>query len=145
MNQTFLSFNIASTDYSCPLGISIWCNDTNVLQLDHVSEPTTFRYGFNDDIEDDHEIRIVMSGKKLEHTVVDDQGNFIKDALLEFDNFFIDDLCVDSLMTRLVEYHHDFNGASEPTIDKFFKQIGCNGTLIFNFKTPVYLWLLEHM
>jgi hypothetical protein len=145
MSQSSFSFDIKSTDYSCPLGVSVWYNNTNVLHIEHLTEPTKFSHEFNDDIEDDHEIRIVMSGKKPEHTVVDDQGNFITDALLEFDEFYIDNLCVDGLIIKLVEYHHDFNGTGQPTVDKFFKQIGCNGTLIFRFSTPVYLWLLKHI
>lgn len=145
MNQTVFSFNITSTDYTCPLGVEVWHNNTCLFQLDHVAEPVTFRHSVDDDTEDEQQLKIVMTGKKPEHTIVDDQGNFVSDALLELDEFFIDDLCVTNLISKIAKYHHDFNGNGEPVVDKFFKQIGCNGAVTFDFKTPVYLWLLEHL
>jgi hypothetical protein len=38
-----------------------------------------------------------------------------------------------------------FNGTSEVTEDKFYSELGCNGTVSLKFTTPMYLWLLEHM
>ena len=42
-------------------------------------------------------------------------------------------------------YTHDFNGTSKATENKFYGELGCNGTVSLKFSTPMYLWLLEHM
>jgi hypothetical protein len=49
------------------------------------------------------------------------------------------------LTTNLAEYQHDFNGTGDPTIDKFYGEMGCNGTVSLKFTTPIYLWLLENL
>jgi len=46
---------------------------------------------------------------------------------------------------KLAQYQHDFNGTGNPTIDKFYGEMGCNGTVSLKFTTPIYLWLLENM
>jgi hypothetical protein len=42
-------------------------------------------------------------------------------------------------------YTHDFNGSQPPVDDKFFGDLGCNGTVSLKFTAPTYLWLLENM
>lgn len=144
MNHVKLTFDIKSSNYSCPLGISLWHNDQCVFRLDHVVEPTSCSYSM-DDTDQIHQIKITISGKKSEHTVVDQQGNIVSDVLLTLNNFALDGNCIDSLMPKMVEYHHNGNGFIDPVVDKFHHDVGCNGDLIFSFSSPVYLWLLEHL
>jgi hypothetical protein len=42
-------------------------------------------------------------------------------------------------------YEHDYNGTGTLTQEKFYGQMGCNGTVSLAFCTPIYMWLLEHM
>jgi len=42
-------------------------------------------------------------------------------------------------------YTHNFNGTQAETTDKFYGEMGCNGTVSLRFTTPIYLWLLETM
>lgn len=145
MSQAALSFDISSTNYSCPFEISVWINEQCVFQLDHVTEPANFYHLFDDETEQTHVIKITVSGKKPEHTVIDQQGNIVSDSLLVLDNFALDGICIDSLMSNIVDYHHNGNGFTESTVDQFYNNIGCNGDLIFSVGTPVYLWLLERL
>lgn len=145
MSQALLTFDIASTDYSCSLGVSVWYQDACLLQVDHVTEPMTFSHPFDDDIDQSHEIKITVSGKKPEHTTLDQQGNIVSDSMLVLNNFALDGICIDTLMNQIVEYYHNGNGSIEPVVDQFYNNVGCNGDLIFSFNTPMYLWLLERL
>lgn len=145
MSQALLSFDIDSSDYSCELGVSVWYQDICLFDLAHVTKPVTFSHSFDDETEQTHKIKITISGKKPEHTVIDQQGNIVSDVLLKLDNFALDGICIDSLMNSIASYHHDGNGSIQPTIDQFYGHAGCNGDLIFSFGTPMYLWLLERL
>ena len=145
MSPVALSFDIDSTNYDCALGISVWYQDNCLFDLKHVTEPVTFSHEFDDEIEQTHKIKITISGKKPEHTTIDSQGNIVSDALLKLNNFALDGISIDSLMTRIVDYYHDHNSSGEPVVDQFYGDVGCNGDLIFSFSTPAYLWLLERL
>jgi hypothetical protein len=41
-------------------------------------------------------------------------------------------------------YFHNNNGYSKPVVGQFFRQLGCNGTVKFEFSTPGYVWLMEN-
>jgi hypothetical protein len=140
-----ISFDIETSDPTCPLGIEIWLDDTVLLVNNHVQEKITFSHDINDEDEKKHELRVIISGKTQEHTWVDEAGNIVKDSTLRISNVVIDDLDVNQLFLDKCVYTHDFNGTQSEIADTFHSTAGCNGTISFEFATPVYLWLLENM
>jgi hypothetical protein len=92
-----------------------------------------------------YRLEIEMSGKKPEHTTVDDDGNITEDRLIKISDFAIDNIALAQLFTEKTQYHHDFNGSQAPVVAKFFGNMGCNGVVKFEFTTPAYLWMLENM
>ena len=144
METATISFDIAVTDGNLGLAVEIWLDDNRVLHHIHVTTPIHFTHTFADD-EQAHQLRIVLSGKKSEHTTIDDQGNIVKDATWHINNIRLDELDVDQLFYDNCRYAHDFNGSKQPLIDSFHGTAGCNGTITLDFSTPIYLWLLENM
>jgi hypothetical protein len=126
------------------LGVEIWLDDTVLLTNNHVQEKIAFNYNIRDD-DDEHKLRVVLSGKTADHTRVDEAGNIVKDATLQISNVVIDDLDVNQLFLEKCVYTHDFNGTQSEIQDTFHGIAGCNGTISFEFTTPIYLWLLENM
>jgi len=145
MNLLPIKFEISSTDTTVELGIQVWINDLCVHQQSHVTETYQFRHEIDDDEEKSYQLKIVMTGKTVEHTQLDDDGNIVKDAMLSIRNISLDDLNIDKLVHTLATYQHDFNGTQPQCSDEFFGDMGCNGSVVFEFTTPSYLWLLEHM
>jgi hypothetical protein len=139
-----ISFDIETSDAECPLGVEIWLDDTVLLTNNHVQEKIAFNYNIRDD-DDEHKLRVVLSGKTADHTRVDEAGNIVKDATLQISNVVIDDLDVNQLFLEKCVYTHDFNGTQSEIQDTFHGIAGCNGTISFEFTTPIYLWLLENM
>lgn len=126
------------------MGVEIWLDDAMLLSNNHVQGKITFIHDISDDV-DERKLRIVIFGKPSDYTQVDDAGNIIKDATLQISNVAIDDLDVNQLFLEKCVYTHDFNGTQPEIADTFHGIAGCNGTISFEFSTPIYLWLLENM
>jgi hypothetical protein len=139
-----ISFDVETSDSECPLGIQIWLNDSLLLDNAHVKEKIAFAHDMSDD-DGEHRLRIVISGKTADHTQIDDQGNIIKDATLQISAVTIDGIDVNQLFSEKCVYTHDFNGTQSETKNTFYGTAGCNGTIAFEFSTPIYLWLLENI
>lgn len=144
METANISFDIETSDAACPLGIEIWIDNVVLLSNNHVQDKISFSYDINDD-DGKHELRIVISGKTTEHTKIDELGNIIKDATLQISNFVVDEIDVNQMFLDQCVYTHDFNGTQPKISDSFHGIAGCNGTISFEFSTPIYLWLLENM
>ncbi len=99
-----------------------------------------------DDAEDrSHVLEFVLSGKTQEHTLVNDTGDITSDVTIHIRDIAFDDIAIDQIFSELAEYHHDFNGTQSAVVDRFYGEMGCNGTVRLQFTTPIYLWLLETM
>lgn len=144
METVKISFDIDTSDANCPLSVEVWLDNSLLLQQNHVQQKINFVHDINDD-DGDHELRIVINGKTSNHTVLDAQGNIIKDAVLQISNTVIDELDLNQLFLEKCVYTHDFNGTQSAIADTFFGYAGCNGTISFKFSTPIYLWLLDNM
>ena len=140
-----ITFNLSTTDAMAELGFEAWIDQRKFLDLDHVKEtqPVTVELDDQDDAE--HELRLVLKNKTAEHTQVDEQGNIITDARLLITDVAFDEIRLGHMFFEQAVYTHDFNGTGKATEDKFYGELGCNGTVSLKFATPVYLWLLEHM
>jgi hypothetical protein len=141
-NLTPFRCEISSSDPTVPLTLRVILNDQVILDQQHVTETIPFEYWIPD-TDQEHTLIFEMSGKTQQHTVVDDAGEIVKDALLKLTNFSIDE--IDLINLKTFKYNHDFNGTGEKTTDPFYGHMGCNGQVIVQFSTPIYLWLLENM
>ena len=145
MNWLPIEFDISSTDSVAKLGIQVWVDDLCVHQHSHVTDPYHVRHEINDDEEKSHELKIVLTGKTAAHTELDADGNITKDAMLSIRGITFDGINIDKIVHTLATYQHDFNGTQPQCSDEFFGDMGCNGSVVFEFATPGYLWLLEHL
>ena len=144
MDKTTVKFDLTSSDYAAALGFEVLLDDKVLLSIEHVLEPTPVSLEILDD-EGEHEFKFVMKNKTPEHTVVDADGNIIKDAMLSIANVAFDEIKLGHIFVGQSVYHHSFNGSQAPFEDQFFGDMGCNGYVSLRFTTPIYLWLLENM
>ena len=133
---------INTTDPTVPLNLRVILNGLVILDQQHVTETIPFECWITD-VEQEHTLIFEMSGKTQQHTVVNDAGEIVKDALLKLTNFSIDE--IDLINLKTFKYNHDFNGTGDKTTESFYGYMGCNGQVIVQFSTPIYLWLLENM
>ena len=140
-----ITFNLATTDAMAELGFEAWIDQRKFLDIDHVTQDQPVTVDVDDQDDTEHELRLVLKNKTTAHTQVDENGNIITDARLIIKDLAFDEIQLGHMLVEQAVYTHDFNGNGTTTQDKFYGELGCNGTVSLKFATPVYLWLLEHM
>jgi hypothetical protein len=143
-NTVAISCILDTTDTSVPLGFETWIDNQKFFDTDHVQaqQPVVIEIA---DIDGEHELRFVLKNKTSDHTQVDDAGNIVSDARLIITDLSFDEIKLGHIVSEQAVYTHNFNGTGSSIHDKFYGEMGCNGTVSLKFTTPIYLWLLEHM
>jgi hypothetical protein len=145
MTQTAkISFTLDTTNAKSKLGFEAWIDDSKFYETDHVIALEHVSLDISDD-DAEHELRLVLKNKTAEHTQLDQAGNIVEDARLKITNICFDEIQLGHMVTEQATYNHDFNGTGQTVQEKFYGEIGCNGTVSLKFTSPIYLWLLEHM
>ena len=124
------------------LAMQIWIDSEKIFdQL--VVETIPVEFNIPDD-DAEHSLRFVMSNKMSDHTQIDDAGNIIADSRLTVSDIEFEDISLGPIVNDQAVYTHNRNGTAAETQEKFYGELGCNGTVELKFTTPVYLWLLEN-
>jgi hypothetical protein len=144
MQQCQLSLEIDTTNAAVPLGVEVWINHTLLLDVDHVDHVHPIIHVM-EDAEQQHELRVVLKNKLPEHTTIDQQQNIVSDARLVIRNVTFDQIRLDQILVDQAIYSHDHNGSGVIVQEKFYGEMGCNGTVSLQFTTPMYVWLLQNM
>jgi hypothetical protein len=139
-----ISFDLGATDTTAGLNFEVQINNkilyNNIVDFDF----TNLKFELSDN-EADHELCFIMQNKTIDHTKINESGIIISDAKLLLKNLAFGGIELDHLLTEQAVYTHDFNGTGSKTQDKFYGEIGCNGTISLKFSTPVHIWLLENL
>ena len=138
------SCNIGTSNAEIPLGIQVWIDDLCVHEHSHVRKTYHISHEINND-DADHVLRFVLKNKLPEHTSITESGEIQSDARLFVKDIQFDGIDCDLLTYQSAEYRHNFNGTGEDTQERFYGEMGCNGTVSLKFTTPIYLWLLENL
>jgi hypothetical protein len=139
-----ITFELKTTNGLAELGFEAWVDDTKFIDIAHVQGAQQITIDMPD-VDSDHELRLVLKNKTEAHTQINEQGAIVSDALLTINDIAFDEIKLGHMFAQLTTYSHDVNGTKELIQDKFYGQMGCNGTVSLKFATPVYLWLLENM
>lgn len=142
-NITF-ACQVQPTNNAVALGLRVLLDQVTIFENAHVTETVQLQYEMSD-ADGEHELTFELFGKQPEHTKITETGEIVADALLGIGKITLDGIDFDQLFQSLAVYHHDFNGSQAPIDDKFYGNMGCNGTVTLKFTTPIYLWLLENM
>jgi hypothetical protein len=143
-NTVAISCTLDTTNPMATLGFELWVDEKMLFDTDHVENKQQVLVEISD-ADGEHELRFVMKNKTQNHTQIDAAGNIVSDARLIVTELAFDEIKLGHMLTELAMYTHNFNDTKEPTQDKFYGEIGCNGAVSLKFATPMYLWLLEHM
>ena len=139
-----IAFSIDTTDILAQLGFEAWIDDHKFYDTDHVTGPEHLETDVSDD-DAQHQLRFILKNKTVDHTKLDQAGNIIADARLLIANITFDEIQLGYMIVEQTTYEHDFNGTGQTVQEKFYGEMGCNGTVSLRFTSPIYLWLLEHM
>lgn len=143
MNNTIkIKCNLGTTNPAAGLAMQVWIDSEKIFDQP-VAETTPIEFDLLED-EAEHSLRFVMSNKMADHTRIDDAGNIIADSRLTVSDLEFDEITLGQIVIDQAVYTHNFNGTAVETQEKFYGELGCNGTVELKFTTPVYIWLLEN-
>jgi hypothetical protein len=111
---------------------------------------------FEQELEEGNEYNLIIlrSGKDKNQTVVNENGDLLKDQMLNIKSIEIDEIDIGSLVYEGVyspEYPEPWAsqqksaGIELPETFKNVTQMGHNGEWRFSFKSTFYIWLLENL
>ena len=117
-------------------------------------KPQLIEFEFECEEGKDHTLTISRSGKVKGQTVVNENGNVLKDQLLKIKRIEIDEVELGSLVYSGIytpEYPEPWASQQREAgteLKESFKNVttmGHNGTWQFKFTSPFYMWLLENL
>jgi hypothetical protein len=125
---------------------SVWLDDHVVTQSEISSEAEQIVSFERSVDEGPHTLKIRLENKTNADTVIEN-GQVVKDMLLNIDDITIDDISIGNLLWS-AEYKLDekqiFQGQEIDHLDGCVN-LGWNGTYILKFTSPFYIWLLEKL
>ena len=144
MNNTVtISCTIGTNDPTAELGLEVWLDDRQLFDTNNVNDQQLEWQIIED--EASHVLRFVMKNKTINHTQIDEHGTILQDSQITIQNLCFDEIALGQVFVNHAEYTHNFNGTKDSVTEKFYGEMGCNGTVSLKFTTPIYLWLLENM
>lgn len=149
MSTEKLSFKISLTGtfWDKRPNYSVYINDALIEQKD-IENESVHEIQFNREVEEDqeHELKIRLNNKEDADTVVEN-GEIVKDMLLNIDGIEIDDIDIGNLRWTaeyLLDTPREYQGKTVDHIDNCVN-LGFNGSYILKFTSPFYVWLLEKL
>ena len=148
MNEENLSFKISLTGtlWDKHPQFSVWLDDHVVIQSEinnSAEQIVTFSRSIDDG---EHTLKIRLENKTDQDTVIEN-GEVVKDMLLNIDDITIDDISLGNLLWS-AEYILDekqmYQGKEIDHLDGCVN-LGWNGTYVLKFTSPFYIWLLEKL
>lgn len=143
-SNIIISCKVGTTAPESALGLEAWIDDHKFFDTNHVQDTQQISVEIPDD-DAEHELKFVLKNKTPEYTTINEHGGIVSDARLTISDLAFDEIQLGHMVTEQATYTHNFNGTGLQTQEKFYGEIGCNGTVSLKFATPMYLWLLEHM
>jgi hypothetical protein len=148
MNEEKLSFVVAlsGTFWERRPQFSIWLDDHQVVASEIVSlaqQEIKFERTID---EGAHTLKIRLENKTNNDTVLEN-GEVVKDMLLNIDDITIDDISLGNLLWSaeyILDHPQEYRGQTITKLDNCVN-LGWNGTYILKFTSPFYIWLLEQL
>jgi hypothetical protein len=148
MNEEKLSFVVAlsGTFWERRPQFSIWLDDHQVVASEIVSAAQQ-EIKFERSVDDGpHTLKIRLENKNTNDTVLEN-GEVIKDMLLNIDDVMIDDISLGNILWSaeyILDHPQEYRGQTITKLDNCVN-LGWNGTYVLKFTSPFYIWLLEQL
>jgi hypothetical protein len=143
MSNASISLKVRSNT-SAGLQLNLKFNNSLVKSFMLTDKVQEFCYEF-DNSPSNHVMEFEIANKLPSFTKLNECDQIVEDIVAEIFDIKLSDIKVDDEFYQHCVYFHDYNGTTKPTIDHFYRFAGCNGTIKFEFYTPVYLWLYDNI
>ena len=148
MTEEKLSFvvTLSGTFWDKRPQFSIWLDDHQVVasEIAHGQQEIKFERTLD---AGDHTLKIRLENKDQRTDTVIENGEVIKDMLLNINDVTIDDISLGNLLWSaeyILDCPQEYQGNTIDHLDHCVN-LGWNGTYILKFSSPFYIWLLEKL
>jgi hypothetical protein len=117
--------------------------DEQLIFDNQIVSPTTVKFS-GELTEGKHKLVIELYDKNKYQTVLEN-GQIVKDQLLNIDSIMFDEIDCQYLKHSLSTYFPNNPSDEIPAKVKNCINLGYNGRWEFEFTTPIYIWLLENL
>ena len=148
MNEENLnsSISLTGTYWDKHPQFSVWLDDHVVTQTEIVSSAEQI-VSFERRVDEGaHELKIRLENKTNTDVVIEN-GEVVKDMLLNIDDITIDDISLGNLLWSaeyILDRPQEYKGQTIDHLDGCVN-LGWNGTYVLKFSSPFYIWLLEKL
>jgi hypothetical protein len=141
MDKVTLKFRLRPEYHDRAPKMSVTLNE-DVLFDEQVIEARDFEQDLEIADESTYKLRFNLYDKQEQDTVVDQDGNIVKDQTINITGIKFDDIEIDSILPWKIDwFYYSHDGTRTP----FYDTMGRNGSSVITFKTPLYDWLLENL
>ena len=148
MQEENLTFQISLTGtfWDRRPQFSVWLDDHVITQTEIASKVEQIVSFERHISEGAHELKIRLENKTIADTVIEN-GEVVKDMLLNINDIIIDDISLGNLLWSaeyVLDQPHEYKGQTIDHLDGCVN-LGWNGTYVLKFSSPFYIWLLEKL
>jgi hypothetical protein len=124
------------------LNVSVQVDDVVFPVIENHHE---FAINYNPTTIKPHTFKIVVDGKKqlLQKLYNNKIDLDVPSMAFIIESIKFNDLDVTPFLQHLAKYTHDTNGDTDTIIENYTDWLGADGVLNFDFKTPIFTWLLK--
>lgn len=148
MSQENLNFiiTLGGTHWNKLPEFSVWLDDTQIIRDTLTVDPYIVK--FDQKLADgEHALKIRLENKDQKTDTVIENGEIIKDMMLNIVDITIDDISLGNMLwtaSYQLDHPQEYQGKTITDLDHCVN-LGWNGTYILKFSNPFYLWLLEKL
>ena len=145
MKTVTLSFVASPTDMDNPLGLLVSVNQKEIFDTEQLTAAEHVVLTIDEADDAEYCVQITLKNKTADHTKINSDGSIMSDSMINISNVEFSNVKLDQLFFEKSKYTHSFNGSQAESVYNFCGDMGCNGTVSFEFTTPSYIWILENM
>lgn len=148
MSQENLNFiiTLSGTHWNKYPEFSVWLDDEKLVQ-DYIKFDTHTIKIDRELADGEHALKIRLENKDQKTDTVIENGEIIKDMMLNIVDITIDDISLGNMLWNAsyqLDHPQEYQGKIITELDHCVN-LGWNGSYIFKFSNPFYLWLLEKL
>ena len=148
MHEESLNFEIrlTGTYWDREPRFSVWLDDHMIIKSEITSKAQQI-IRFERNINEGTHILKIRFQNKIKFDTIVENGEVVKDMLLNIDDITIDDIGLGNLLWSaeyMLDRPQQYKGQTIDHLDGCVN-LGWNGTYVLKFSSPFYIWLLEKL
>jgi hypothetical protein len=133
-----LTATFSNTTHQMPIQVSCVVNDVIQWSADVLDSSEVLEIKFDDRVEQVYKIKFVFAGKE------NVENEYVTDTAIIIDAVTANGVDLTPVLCRSANYIHNTNGQSDVVKAQYTDFVGFDGSIEFEFETPIFKWLYRN-